>query len=146
MSIELHPSTTSGEGSLRGFEAVGGARRKQQQRHHEQLSLDKIQGPFPPTANFMLGHGSAAPKMMSSPTRSIDMGYHTLNGDNNSLSPLEPYETSLGSINLACPSVSYVMLEGPWPMGGELKDLDCVLDKHLNYGRIPEALKDVQCL
>ena len=93
--------------SPRGFEAMNGARRKQQQRHHEQLSLDRIQGTLP-TANFMLGHGSAAPKMMSSPTRSIDMGYHTLNGDNNSLSPLEPYETSLGSINLACPSVSYV--------------------------------------
>ena len=123
-------STTSGEGSLRGFEAIGGARRKQQ-RHHEQLSLDKIHAV--PLTNFMLGHGSVAPKMMSSPTRSIDMGYHTLNGDNNSLSPLEPYETSLGSINLACPSVSYVMLEGPWPMGGELKDLDCVLEKHLHY-------------
>ena len=63
-------------------------------------------------ANFVLGHGSVAPKMMSSPTRSIDMGYHTLNGDN-SLSPLEHCETSLGGINLACPSVSHVMLEGP---------------------------------
>ena len=95
-------STTSGEGSIRGFEAIGGARRKQQ-RHHEQLSLDKIQGTFLPTANFMLGHGSAAPKMMSSPTRSIDMGYHTLNGDTSS--SLEPWDTSLNSINLTCPAV-----------------------------------------
>ena len=96
-------STTSGD-SLGRAEAVGGARRKQ--RH--ELPWDKIQA-FPmeappqqqqrPSTNFLLGN---APKMMSSPT-SIDMGYHTLNGDN-SLS-LEPYDSSLTSINLACPSV-----------------------------------------
>ena len=106
-------STTSGDSLGRGLSeaAVGlGARRKQ--RQHE-LSWDKIQAFPPPTqqqqqqqhqqrppTNFVLG---SAPKMMSSPTRSIDMGYHTLNGDN-SLS-LEPYDSSLTSINLACPSV-----------------------------------------
>ena len=88
-------STTSGD-SL-------GARRKQRQY---ELSWDRIQGfpkeqPQRPSVNFLLG---TAPKMMSSPT-SIDMGYHTLNGDN-SLS-LEPYDTSLNGINLACPSVRY---------------------------------------
>ena len=89
-----------------GGEAVGGARRKQ--RH--ELSWDRLQALPAEVAlqqqrastNFLLGMGSA-PKMLSSPT-SIDMGYHTLNGEN-SLS-LEPYDTSLNSIHLACPSVS----------------------------------------
>jgi hypothetical protein len=89
-------STTSGDSSLGREAVVGGARRK-------------VPRPPPPlpncnaaAANFVLG-GNAK---MSSSTTSIDMGYHTMlnNGENSSL---EPWDTSIDSINLTCPPVTY---------------------------------------
>ena len=91
-------STASGDSLGRGGEAVGGARRK---CSWEKIHAFPKEAPLlpPPATNFVLGSAS---KTLSSPN-SIDMGYHTLNGDTSS--SLEPWDTSINSINLTCPAV-----------------------------------------